>query len=566
MKLIFFLSIVVLLAQPALATDEVTIRFEGNDLFGRSELLRMAGWTGEDRLSRLSLGRGLKQVAEGYAAFGYLDASFSPDTTRTAGFLELVVVIEEGLPTTLRSVSWNGLDGMDSSEAGRLLGMSVGDVFRAADLESGLRRVLARYAEMGYAYAQTIIESLEREGTKMDLVLFVSEGGIKRLGRIEFEGLDKVRESAAKRWTRLKERGPYNEADLSRAAARLARTGLFEAVEAPEIFSMERDEVGVLFRVKERRRANRLGGAIGVSQDPQDSEANLSGNVDAAFPNIGGSGRAVGLHWMDNGSGRSVTKVDFREPTLFNSPFDLSVNLHRQRQDTISTWQSVGIDLHLPLTLAWTLSGGYSADRDVFERGPVAKTLRHRARLGLRLVPVRLVGRASHEGHIVFEWAQKSVSGRGGNPGSGFHQILYDAGAQKVWTISGPHHLFLHANAKGTISEESVLPLSEQHYLGGARTLRGYREDQFHGREIAYGGLEYRLGDRFGNQLFLFTDIGSFSTRRHLDGADVWTSKLGHGFGVRSRSALGHVELSFGLGEEFSLRSTKVHVALTQEF
>jgi outer membrane translocation and assembly module TamA len=41
---------------------------------------------------------------------------------------------------------------------------------------------------------------------------------------------------------------------------------------------------------------------------------------------------------------------------------------------------------------------------------------------------------------------------------------------------------------------------------------------------------------------------------------------VGYGFGVRSRSRVGTIDLSFAIGETFSLQQTKIHVLLEQNF
>jgi outer membrane protein insertion porin family len=104
-----------------------------------------------------------------------------------------------------------------------------------------------------------------------------------------------------------------------------------------------------------------------------------------------------------------------------------------------------------------------------------------------------------------------------------------------------------------------TIPLAELFPLGGATTLRGYREGQFRGERLAFTNLEYRFGE--GGWLFLFDDLGAFYRR---DGG--WAVKNGTGFGLRSQSPLGVVVLSFGVGERLSLEGTRIHISLVEKF
>jgi outer membrane protein insertion porin family len=543
----------------------VGIAFEGNRSFAGADLRALAGWEAGRPLESLDLAGGLRRLSEAYAARGFLDAAFRPDTLASGGGLLLSVTIREGERTRIGSLELEGVEAMSPERARSLLGLREGSVFDRVRVERGIRALLLRYGSLGYPYARAEIEDLAREGALVDLVVRVTEAGVRRLGAISFRGLDHVREASARRWTRLEPEDLYDEGRLDRAAAHLARTGLFREVREPEVFLMEGDRVGVLFRVVERRRTNRISGVLGVSQGTGENEASLSGRVDAAFPNLGGTGRSVEVSWSDNGEGRSTTRVAFAEPWFLDSPFGLSLELRRIRQDTVSTWQSLGIDLEYPFAFDWTASLGYSVDRDVFEAGAVARTLRQRGRLGLRYGPVALSGQACCGAWLVVQGASKAIHLREPGPGGGSRgQLLYEAGGFRLVSPGETHHLYARVEARGTLSDEEELPLSEQHYLGGATTLRGYREEQFRGREIAFANLEYRLGGAWEDQLFLFSDAGGF--RRGPGGGGRWTVKTGYGFGLRSRSALGSVELSFGVGEEISLRATKVHVSLSQEF
>ncbi len=103
------------------------------------------------------------------------------------------------------------------------------------------------------------------------------------------------------------------------------------------------------------------------------------------------------------------------------------------------------------------------------------------------------------------------------------------------------------------------MPLAETYALGGANTLRGYREAQFRGEKIVWSSVEYRFGE--GGLFFLFDDVGAFETR-----SEGWTFKNGLGFGLRADSPVGIVALSFGVGERLSLAETRLHVSLSERF
>jgi outer membrane protein insertion porin family len=121
---------------------------------------------------------------------------------------------------------------------------------------------------------------------------------------------------------------------------------------------------------------------------------------------------------------------------------------------------------------------------------------------------------------------------------------------------------------RGLESGEPSIPLSEQFYIGGARTLRGFRENQFHGRRVGYSRWEFVIGSR-GENGYVFGDGGYVLRETRMASGEIERSDLfrfGYGFGLRTASKLGHVDISFGIGEKLSLRQTKVHVILEETF
>jgi outer membrane protein insertion porin family len=118
-------------------------------------------------------------------------------------------------------------------------------------------------------------------------------------------------------------------------------------------------------------------------------------------------------------------------------------------------------------------------------------------------------------------------------------------------------------------SKEDLVPVSEQYTLGGAATLRGYRENQFHSRRVAYSRSELLLGRSRSENAYLFADGGYFLDENVSPAGAVISNdrfRFGYGFGLRTASRVGNIDISFGVGEKLSLQQTKVHVILNRSF
>ncbi len=125
-------------------------------------------------------------------------------------------------------------------------------------------------------------------------------------------------------------------------------------------------------------------------------------------------------------------------------------------------------------------------------------------------------------------------------------------GARKKPTDSKPVLAFraLLGSSVGT------QPFFEQFFVGGAETLRGYREDRFWGKNMILTSLEMR--QPLGRALtgVLFTDIGDAwgggYSNVNIAGfkQSGFTPHVGVGLGIRVRTPLGPIRLDYGIGNE----------------
>ncbi len=112
-----------------------------------------------------------------------------------------------------------------------------------------------------------------------------------------------------------------------------------------------------------------------------------------------------------------------------------------------------------------------------------------------------------------------------------------------------------------------TLPFFEQFFVGGADSVRGYREDRYWGKYMLLGSVELRQPLARSLKGVLFFDIGDAWGGRYQDtrieGFDQHGFSLhpGFGAGIRVRTPIGPLRLDFGFGTEggrthFSISNT----------
>jgi outer membrane protein insertion porin family len=461
--------------------------------------------------------------------------------------------ITEGTATRVGKISVGGADLVGEAEAVRRVRPRSGEPFDPFVLKESLRGLLGLYNESGFPYAQVWLTGFEyrRDANEVDITVSISAGALSRIANIVFEGITQTDSAVALRTSRLRRGSVYSEKRVAVAERCLRGAGYFQSVGAARLERRPGGAVDVIIPVKEIEHGNFFQGAMGFSRTEQQKYL-LNGSVDLELKNIAGTGRSVHFDWLNDGKDYSTLDLKFREPFLFGSPVSLDGEISQVIQDTVYIWNSGALYFGRPLGAATSLVAGAAADRNVPNSGSLVRSIRERFRIGITR------SAAESPGLIAYVEGAYRKSYMRDNREEGDGEILYRFDGTLTVPSWGDQILYARLASEAVFSTGEI-PLAELFPLGGATTLRGYREGQFRGERLAFTNLEYRFGE--GGWLFLFDDTGAF-----YRSGDGWTVKNGTGFGLRSESALGIVVLSFGVGDQLSLEGTLIHISLLEKF
>jgi len=487
------------------------------------------------------------------------------------------VWIDEGEPARLRRVRVAGASVRTTAELVQTLGLEPGSVFLPRRLARAIEGVLVDYDRAGYPFAQVWVDSvgIDADSAAVDIALFVVEGNPRDVNAVVVEGLTKTRPDRVTRIAGIETGVPYRAQALEDAYLRLSESGIFTEVMTPSVrLSADGTGVDAVLRVKEPERSHSLAAALGYASAEGETDRTLSGFAQLELANIGGTLKDFGVLWNNDGSGRNETRIRYQDRLFLGKRLGIEARLEQVGQDTLYTWQSAGLSVSRGLgrvggVLVGTGVGGFG-DRNVFSAGPLLRSSRWRARL--TATALRGDERRGRFGRLELAAtaAFKHNTYREGESGEAdVQQFIYEAGLETLMPVWRSLHYALEGRLRWLDSDEDAVPLSEQFYLGGARTVRGYRENQFHGRRALWVRNEVRLGRSGREGFYLFLDAGSVQQETPLATGGAATERIGltgFGFGVRSLSALGRIDLGFAVSDELSLQQTKVYVVLEQTF
>jgi outer membrane protein assembly factor BamA len=505
--------------------------------------------------------KALRDLQEEYMRNGRLFASMNVRMETDSSY---TVVVDEGAGARVRRSHVHGAEHFTGAEVMRELGLEPGSAFDPNHFPSRMESLLSRYDADGYPFVEVWVDSIgvDRDSAAVDVSLYVVEGSTRNVENVVMEGLKKTRPDLAMKIAGIEPGAPYHSQLLSDAYLRVVASGVFSDVEFPTVrMSADGSGVDAVLHVNEPARSHLFAAALGYASASGETQRVLSGYVQLELNNIGGSLKDFGATWNNDGAGRNETHIRYRDRLFLGHRLGLGLRLEQVGQDTLYTWQSAGLEGERGLgRVAGTLLGftaaGYG-DRNVFSEGPLVRSSRWRVKGGANAMwgSDRAGSYAKLGGDVTLAFKHNSFRDDTTTvtaPGD-VRQTIYGGSAGFLF----PAWRSLHVAVDG------------QFYVGGARTVRGYRENQFHGRRVAYARNELRLGRSARDGFYAFVDAGYVRQETpQPDGSTLLngTGLTGYGFGVRSLSKVGRLDLSFAVSDGLSLRQTKVHVILEQNF
>jgi outer membrane protein insertion porin family len=570
---------VVLIVEPSAARQSATVHdivIVGNNALAASTIEEWMETKRGGAFSRADLARIDSGLAETGFPFGRVDSVVLRQSTDERSF-DLLLYLREGKPARFAEVRLEGVKASDAPTLSAEPRLREGEPFAPRLLEQGITALLQQYEAIGYPFARIEIRDIRfEEGpahVRVYVVLKIHEGTVARISELRVDGNSSTRTSVITRAARVSAGDLYRGDLPSKIKQRLEKLQLFSSVSMPELLVNDDQSVSLAVKVAEGN-PNRFDGIAGyVPSSVAGAKGYVTGFVDVQFRNILGTGRRVSVRWNRETQTSQEIGIRYREPWIATLPVSAEGGYDQRKQD--STYVRENYDLALETALAENLMVGLALS-------------------GNKITPTEGYGR--------------TVVGQSSALSIGF-SLMYDARNDQVMPTGGSRFQTEYHTGRKEIrtpvrgSEDSrsstqkltfdvdyyaspfrnqvfavlvsardfrndAIEFSDLFRLGGANSLRGYREGQFLGSRIAWANLEYRLLAGQRSFVFAFFDLGyAFVPQRPEAGlAGDEIRRSGFGAGVRLDTPLGliGVSLAFGQGDTFS--TAKLHLRLVNEF
>lgn len=542
------------------ASRALDVEVRGHESIGTGEIRRIVlgpegEWTDPDRVAA-----GVDSLLARFVELGRPFARVSVSWDTAGGEVRVEVDVEEGPDVRtaeiglLRRDGPAGSDGPGTMEPGRRIPLKRTALRREIDV------VLDGYSDSGHPFASVALPaSVPVEEGAARIELSVDPGPRVTFGEVLVSGNEQTRDHVIVRETGISPGSLYSAAAVSQVRSRLEKLPFLRSVSEPVVAvdpSTGEADVGV--QVVEAA-SNRISGVFGFSGREGDEE--LTGLVDLTLGNIAGTGRRATVSWEQFRRNETEISFSYVEPWLLGAPVDVGVSGAQSVRDTLYTTTEADLFVTAGVGALTKLTWSLGAERFVpgaDEDSPTTSTrMALSADYDARDAPanpaggLRVLAGASY--------SAKEVTDTGEDESSG----TFSLGVERYFAVTGAQVVAFIGRAALLTSTEDVVPFHELLTLGGARSLRGYREEQFRGTRTGLATAEYRFLLTRRSRALVFVDVGYWYREGPNPAKDT---KLGYGIGLRGETRLGTISIDYGLGEGDGLLDGKLHAGLAREF
>ncbi len=547
------------------------LKFYGNEAVSSGDLRDAVSLRRGDLLTDSSVARAVADVTGAYrerSRYGAVVVAASEGYSDDSSSADLLFTIREGNPAAIGRIEFRGLRYLPAGQAREAFGNSEGDPLDPARLEEGLAALLAECERSGFPFAEASIGGISDGGDgAMTVIVDVAEGDRVTIGEMRVEGNTETKSYVILRESRMDLPVLFDPGTSSRFVGRLRRLGLFSGVEEPSIYAAPTGH-GLLVRVREGR-MNTFDGVLGYAPAPQGTTGgSVTGRIAVWMRNLFGTGRKLEAEWSKFGPSSQEIKLAYEEPWAFGLPVNLAGRFSQRQQDTsyVDRRVSAAAEFLASASLSVSAVGEYQeVIPSVTEgstgaygiAGSTAATIGLVARYDTR--DDRVLPRDGVNFRSEYRTGTRKADG---GPDSAARQNIRHLGFDFDVFIALRSAHVLNISLHGReISTPSPGP-GDLYRIGGFRTLRGFREDQFNGTALAWGTAEYRLIVEGNSFFYGFFDPGYVDPGADESGFFTY----GYGVGMRLETGLGLIGVSFALGEGDPVAETKIHFGLINDF
>ncbi|ADD69058.1 outer membrane protein assembly complex, YaeT protein [Denitrovibrio acetiphilus DSM 12809] len=310
------------------------INVVGNNHFKRKEILKeietsekgfWSFFTGSGKLKKTELAVDMEKIKAMYLREGYAKIQVGEpriELSEDKKKIVLTIVIEEGLRFKVAEVEFEGYKSVEADALRETTKLKTGDWFNVEEFQDDVKRVTAKFTDIGYAYANVNpVTILNDESQTVSVKYQIEENQLVYINRINIRGNTKSRDRVIRREFDLTEGDLYSSSLITASKNHLEFTDYFGEVRLSET-PVASDKVDLDVDVTDK-----MTGMFSIGAGYSTVDA-VTGMVSLTQKNLFGMGYQTTLK-----AEFSEKKADYTfsitNPWLFDRPYSLGFDLFK---------------------------------------------------------------------------------------------------------------------------------------------------------------------------------------------------------------------------------------------
>ena len=485
------------------------INIVGNNIFTEKKLLKefklstptmLSFFFKNDQYSKQKLSGDLESLRTYYLDRGYLN--FAIDSTQVTispdkKDIYITINITEGELYKVSEVKLGGDLTLSENELLELILIKAGELFSRKKVTETTQKITDSLGEKGYSFANVnSIPDIDKENKTVSITFFVDPGKRVYVRRINFSGNTKTKDEVLRREMRQQEGAWISTAQVERGKLRLQRTGFFKTVnvETPMIPGTA-DQVDVNYAVEEAP-GGQFGIGLGFSQS-----SGLILTTSLSQDNFLGSGKRVSFAF-NNSQINSRYSIGYLNPYYTIDGVSRGFNMFYKETDAFDAnlaeydTKDVGADVifGIPISETNSIDTSLQYKKTDISLGGTAST------------QVRDFVTLNGSEYDIFSWnigfsydtRNKAILPDKGTYHRVGSEVVIPAGSdveyfkvnyETKWfkDVYEDYILTLGADVGygDAYGDTTELPFFENFYVGGPRSVRGYKENTIGPRDTS---------------------------------------------------------------------------------
>ena len=557
-----------------------SISFEGNHAFSANQLTSAVSLKKGGVFSEPLLKTDIEHILNLYKSQAFLHVCMDSvwmksDTLRKD--VEIRVFLNEGKPSVVRQIELDSCRNINAAEVYAVMKLHDGDLFVPSILEEDIQSILQLYERKGYPLAKVVIQNISFTDSIKEMSariqIQIIEGNELHITELRIEGNKTTKDYVIIREARLQKNELFSGDLPEKIKQRLDHLQLFSSVSLPELYLIDTGRAGLSEKVVEGNQ-NSFDGVLGyIPSSGSSGGGYLTGLVNISLRNLFGTGRKLSARWYQENQSTQETEIHYLEPWVASYPVNVQLGFFQRKQD--STFVKTQYDISADLMLTDEFSVGVSFSQcGVYPAQGYGSSVMAQSNTSNLGVSIRYDSRdnpTTPTRGILYSTEYQTGSKHSST--SVLDSVEVKSTTQRLvfdfsYYLSTFYRQVLAAELHLRDFSSGDMDISDLFQLGGASTLRGYREGQFLGSRIVWTNLEYRFLVAPRSFFYGFVDVGNIVQPdiAAINMAASEQTKVGYGIGVRLDSSLGLIDVSFALGEGDTFSTAKIHIRLINEF